>query len=64
MGYFQSLSREELLYSNSYALRQNYGAVHVVATPSYNIPISEVQSLFLSADLASFVVAVSEMARV
>ena len=60
----RSLSREKLLYSNSYALSQNYGVVHIVATLSYNIPISKVDTLFLSADLASFVVAVSEMARV
>ena len=63
-GYFWSLSRVELLYSNSYALSQNYSAVLIVATLSYNIPISEIETLFLSADLASFVVAVSEMARV
>ena len=30
----------------------------------YNMPVSEVETLFLSADLASFVIAVSEMARV
>ena len=63
-GYFWSLCREELLYSNSYALSQNYSAVHIVATLSYNIPVSEVETLFLSADLASFVTAVSEMVRV
>ena len=64
MGNFRSLNREGLLYSNSYALSQNYGAVHIVATLSYNILVSEVESLFLSADMASFVLAVSEMARV
>ena len=64
MGYFRSLSREGLLYSNSYALSPNYGTVHIVATLSYNIPVSEVETFFLSADLASLVVAVSEMARV
>ena len=45
MGYFRSLSRERLLYSNSYALSQNYGAVHTVATLSYNIPVSKVETL-------------------
>ena len=33
-----------------------------MATLSYNIPVSGVETLFLSADLASFVIAVSEMA--
>ena len=63
-GYFRSLSREKLLYSYNYALSQNYGAVHIVAALSYNILVSDVETLSLSADLASFVIAVSEMARV
>ena len=63
-GYFRPLSREELLYSNSYTLCQNYGAVHIEATLSYKILVSKVETLFLSADLASFVVAVSERGRV
>ena len=60
MGYFWSLSRERLLCSNGYALSQNYGAVHIVATLSYNIPKS--RPYFLCIDLVSLVVAVSEMA--
>ena len=33
------------LKSNSYALSQNYGAAHIVATLSYNIPVSKVETL-------------------
>ena len=35
-----------------------------MATLSYYIPVSDIETLFPSADLASFVIAVSEMARV
>ena len=53
-----------LPYTNSYSLSQNYSAVPIVATLSYNIPISEVETLFLCADLASFVIATNEMVQV
>ena len=43
--YFRSLSREGLLYSKSYVFSQNYGAVQIEATLSYNISVGKIETL-------------------